>query len=114
MHIPGRQRLVAALVTALAALAVVHPALSFAHALEHVQEARALDPSEEPPREDEEGGAHCDLCLSLSLSRTALVPKGVLAQVRTALVGRIEPALPLPVPVRASRAPESPRAPPRG
>ena len=111
MHTTGRRLLLTALV---AALAVVQPTLSFSHALEHLEQARATDAPGEDSQGNHEGGAHCDLCLSLSQGRAALVSKTLLAPVRTPLVARIESAVPLPVPSRALRAPESPRAPPLG
>ncbi|MDJ0868625.1 MAG: hypothetical protein QNK03_21125 [Myxococcota bacterium] len=114
MPIPGRKLLGAALIAAFAALAVVQPTLSSAHALEHLETGGTTGPPAEAPSADPEAGAHCDLCLSLSQGRTALDSAGMQAQVCTPVVGRIAPVVPLLVPIRASRAPESPRAPPLG
>ncbi len=115
MPIPGRQLLGAALLIALAVLAVGQPTLSSAHALEHLETAGTSGAPGEAPWGDPEAGAHCDLCLSLSQGRTALDSAGMQVQVCTPLVGRrTEPVVPLLVPIRASRAPESPRAPPLG
>ncbi len=114
MRIPGRPLLMAAVVAALAALAVVHPTVSVAHALEHLDPTRAMAPAQEDPQGDQDSEAYCDLCVSLSRGRVALVSTLLLAEGHTSLVGRTEPLAPPLLPVCLSRPPESPRAPPFG
>ena len=106
-----RPLLLVALVAASAGV-VVQPALACAHALEHLEEARAADPPGEAPGGDAEDEAHCDLCLSLSQGRAALDSTAAFGFGQSPLVGLVEPLAPQPVSIRPSRAPESPRAPP--
>ncbi len=122
MRTLGRQLPVAALLATLAGLIVVQPALSLTHAHEHLkqhahehpEQGRDAAPPEEAPGEEGEGGEHCELCLSLSLSRSASVSHFILAYAPALVVGQIEAVFPLQGPSESPRTPGSPRAPPVG
>ncbi len=108
------RQLGAVLAVALTVSVLVHPVVAFAHAVEHLEQDLAGEPSGEAPSGDRQDGGQCDRCLSLSQGRMALGSTGSLAEPIPPSVEGGPTSIPLPVPSRVRCAPESPRAPPLG
>ena len=112
MQICGRQVFLTALATAFAALALVYPSVSVSHALDHLEATEVGGTSGEEPTSEAAEAELCDLCISLSQGRSALLAAAPLAPVHASLISHRENAPPPPVLSRLERAPASPRAPP--
>lgn len=108
---PRLSQLITAFAFVIGIVTVSAPALSLLHTFEHM-ELVAAESSEGVPQEAPEADAHCDLCQSLSQSRTTLATTGLLPREHAPARQASDVPLPCLEPAAWPQGPASPRAPP--